>query len=280
MELLNQAVARWVAFWEFVDAKFDGVAGVALRYLFFIAMSITIVASFVAKDAPAFQEPALARIFFWHFPCSLISSWLLGQGAWYSFRFIRSKELRWDVKAISALELGMIFSVLTMVTGIIFSKSEWGAYWQWDPRQSSYLLVLLMYGGYFILRAAFADRERSAANSAGYALAAVMPALFLTFIFPRLPQIDAVSLHPTKTVLQGLVAGDYAKVLPATITLITLLSMWLFRLRVRAGLLELKTYECFGLETYRGDTAAPRVVRPVRLPSDDGEQTASGDGPN
>lgn len=249
-----------------------------LRVLFALAMAFTIVWSFEVPESPAFQQPELARIFFWHFPCPIIASVLLAIGAYQSWRYLRTGALIWDVRASTSLELGMVFCILTMATGILFSKVQWGAWWQNDPRQTSFLLVLMLYAAYFVLRAAFQDRARKASYAGGYALATILPAMFLIFVFPRLPQIEAASFHPSQTIWQGQVHGSYAQVIIATLTLTTILTVWLYRLRIRAGELELKSYESIGLETGGGRTATARVVRPVPVPSGSGVQAAEGGG--
>ncbi|MGH9364556.1 MAG: cytochrome c biogenesis protein CcsA, partial [Thermoanaerobaculia bacterium] len=80
----------------------------------------------------------------------------------------------------------------TLVTGSIFSRIMWGAYWNWDPRQSSYLLLVFLYGAYLFLRAAVDDPERRARIASAYALFAAILMPFLVFVAPRITR----SLHP------------------------------------------------------------------------------------
>ena len=81
----------------------------------------------------------------------------------------------------------------------------WGAYWNWDPRESSFLLLLFLYAAYLFLRAAIEDPERRARLSAAYALFAAVLMPFLVFVAPRVTQ----SLHP-QTVInpQGKILMD------------------------------------------------------------------------
>lgn len=237
-------------------------------------MGAVIVWSFLVPDAPLFQHPAAARIFFWHFPCPMMLTAFMFLGCYFSLRhFVRIQPLfapeedaiereKWDLRAAAALELGFIFAVLTMISGMLFSLVSWGALWQADPRQTSFLLALLIYGAYFALRSAFRDSERRAANSAAYMLAAALPLTFLIFVFPRLPQIEAASFHPTDTIMSGNIKGQYAYVIIALLTLVSILSCWLYRIRVRVGLLELKRN--YGkLEADRWSSGPPVMVRPV-----------------
>lgn len=250
----------------------------ALRALFALLMGVVTVWSFQVPDAVGFQRPELARIFFWHFPCPLLLTGLLFVGSYFSFRHLvrvqgfrvesetdnRERQL-WDIRAVAALELGFVFCVLTMITGILFSLVQWGVWWQWDPRQTSFLLAMLVYGAYFALRTAFTDPEKRAANSAAYMLAAVLPLIFLIFVYPRLPQVEQASFHPTQSIMKGQIKGAYAQVVSAVIILTTILSVWLYRLRVRAGTLELLAEDYGQLETHGGHPAPTGVVRPVSL---------------
>lgn len=235
-----------------------------MRYLFAFAVAAVTVWSFLVPDAIGFQRPELARVFFWHFPCPILATLLLGVGAWFSFKFQRTKNLVWDVRSVACMELGYIFCLMTMATGIIFSKVQWDAWWQNDPRQTSFLMVLLIYAAYFGLRGALQDDIKRASNSGIYALSALLPMLFLTFVFPRLPGVE--SFHPNESIMKGQIKGQYAYVVIAVMALMGWLSVWMYRLRVRAGVLELKVEEMQnGLETGSGDSAGSTVVRPVRV---------------
>lgn len=235
-----------------------------MRYLFALAVAAVTIWSFMVPDAEGFQRPELARIFFWHFPCPILATILLVLGGWFSFKFQRTRDLRWDVRSVASMELGYLFCLLTMATGIIFSKVQWGAWWQNDPRQTSFLMVLLIYAAYFGLRGAINEPHRRATSSGIYALAALLPTLFLTFVFPRLPQIE--SFHPSESIMKGNIKGQYAYVVIAVMVLVAWLTVWTYRLRVKSGLLELKSEENIsGLETSGGDPAGASVVRPVRV---------------
>jgi heme exporter protein C len=250
------------------------------RPVFALLVGVVSVWSFLVPDAPTFQRPELARIFFWHFPCPMMLTGLLFVGVYFSLRrFLRvslkgvqpeadrTERGKWDVRAEAALELGFLFAILTMATGILFSLVQWGAWWQWDPRQTSFLIALLIYGAYFALRASFNDPQKRGDNAAAYMLAAFLPLVFLIFVYPRLPQVQQVSFHPTDSIMGGQIKGSYAQVISAMMVVTTILSVWLYRLRVRAGLLELRVIENGYLETRRGDSASAPVVRPVRLSS-------------
>lgn len=264
------------------------------RWLLLVLMGGAVVWSFLVPDAAGFQKPSLARIVFFHLPPAFLATGFLFTGAWFSFRYLRSKEPEWDMRAVACIEVGFLMACLTMASGILFSKVQWLAWWNWDPRQTSFLMVLLLFSAYFLLRMAFPDREKRAGSAAAYAVASVLPAVFLIFVFPRLPHVVNNSLHPNETIPDTITGGpaarpqvdvvedpnnppppakpetrgfdrNYTMVLFAVGGLLLATTIWTYRLRVRAGLLELEADLLNeGLDD-RGDTAATGVVRPISL---------------
>lgn len=236
--------------------------------LYGVAFSLVTVWSFMVPDAKGFANPAFARVFFWHFPCPIHAFMLMVLGCWFSYKVLTTPDdPRWDVRSEAAHELAMVFIALTLATGILFSKLQWGAWWQRDPRQESYLLVSLIYAAYFVLRTAFTDRNKKAVFSAGYALFAFIPAQFLTFVFPRLAQIETQSFHPTDSVMKGKIVGQYLYVVLSVMGLVAVLAYRAYQVRVRAGLLEYEAENQDGrVEISSGDSARVAVVRPLSVP--------------
>jgi len=118
------------------------------------------------------------------------------------------------------------------VTGAIFAKIMWGAYWNWDPRQTSITFLLLIYAAYFALRAAVQDPERRATLSAVYAILAFVTVPFLVFIVPRIYW----SLHPDTIInARGVNEFDsrHTQVLMSSLAAFTGLFFWLYWLESR-----------------------------------------------
>ena len=235
---------------------------------FALVVGAITVMSFVAPDLPMFQRPELARIFFWHFPCPILATFLLVGGAYMSLQYLRTNDLKWDIRALAMQELAYVFCLLTMATGILFSKAQWGAWWQNDPRQTSFLLVLMLYFAYFAYRASTNDAIRRASNSAGLCLAAFIPAMFLIYVFPRLDAIQ--SFHPTDSVMKGKIVGWYAYVTLAIFALVTTMTVVMYRMRVSTAELLRKLEDSNGsMENHGGDPTPTGVVRPISVPSED-----------
>ena len=69
------------------------------------------------------------------------------------------KRPRWDRLAASSVEIGVLFSAIGLVTGMIWGNAVWGVAWDWgDPRMASSAVMFFVYLGYLALRAAVDDR--------------------------------------------------------------------------------------------------------------------------
>ena len=155
-------------------------------------MAVIIWASFLwARPAQNFVGES-SRIVFYHVPMAWVATVAFLLAAWHSAVWLRKRNLESDDAAAAAARLGFLFCVLATVTGSIFAKVMWNSYWNWDPRETSIALLLLVYGAYLGLRGAIEDPERRATLSAAYALVAFATVPFLMFAVPRM----YASLHP------------------------------------------------------------------------------------
>jgi heme exporter protein C len=133
-----------------------------------------------------------ARNLYFHVPMSWVAMLAYIVAMVFGFRYLKSRSLTDDIASSSAAALGTLFTLLATITGAIWAKFNWGSFWNWDPRQTSIFILLLMYGAYFALRGAIDNDERRARLSAVYVIFAVVPAVFLMFIMPRIME----GLHP------------------------------------------------------------------------------------
>lgn len=134
----------------------------------------------------------LVRIAFLHIPLAWVSVIAFLLAAIRAVQYLRSRDLAYDLQGAAAAELGLIFCILATASGAVFAKLTWGAYWNWDPRQTTIFILLLIYGAYLALRSSIADEEQRARISAVYALLSFVTVPFLVFIIPRF----YFSLHP------------------------------------------------------------------------------------
>ena len=122
------------------------------------------------------------RIFYIHVPVALTAYACFGWGAWKALRLLWTRDQRYDLESYTAIHIGTIFGILTLVTGSIWAKISWGVWWSWSERQLVLFLVLfLFYSAYFMLRYSVEPGPRRANMSAVYALFGVVliPVSFL-----------------------------------------------------------------------------------------------------
>ncbi len=125
--------------------------------------------------APAdYQQGESYRIMFVHVPAAWMSMFvymlLAGAGA---------VGLVWNIKladmmATASAPIGASFTFLALVTGSLWGKPMWGAWWVWDARLTSELLLFFLYVGFMALQAAIDDPRRSARAGAVLALVGVV----------------------------------------------------------------------------------------------------------
>jgi heme exporter protein C len=176
-----------------------------LKLLLLPFMGAVVAAAFLWPEPAKGFLGESSRIVFFHVPCAWTAALAFLVAAGYSVAWLVKRQPHFDEVAEAAVRLGLLFSVLTLVTGSLFAKIMWGSYWNWDPRESSYLLLVFLYGAYLFLRAAIDEPERRARIGAAYALFAAVLMPFLVFVAPRITQ----SLHP-QTVInpQGKILMD------------------------------------------------------------------------
>jgi len=132
-----------------------------------------------------------SRLLYLHVPLALVSVSAFLVAGIYSILYLHDRSNIYAVKFHTSARIGFLFTIITTATGSVWAKLAWGLWWNWDPRETSIIFLLLVYVAYFALRTSLADRssERLCAAYLIFA-AAVMP--FFIFAFPRFYP----SLHP------------------------------------------------------------------------------------
>lgn len=165
---------------------------------------------FVVPPAKGMGEAV--RIVFFHVPMAWLAVVAFVMNAYWGAMYLKSKNMRKDYLSGKSAQLGMGFVLLACVSGAVFSKLTWGAYWNWDPRQTTILVLILIYGAYLTLRSAINDEQKKARITAVYSLFSCLTVPFLVFIIPRL----YFSLHPSP-LINGSGSVDMEPVMLATL---------------------------------------------------------------
>jgi heme exporter protein C len=121
------------------------------------------------KNAPG--DPANFKIFYFHLPIAISAYLAFAVVFISSVLYLRGKQQKWDITALSAAEVGVIFAFLTLASGSIWAKSAWGAYWvTWDVRLNTSLVLFLIYLAYLMIRQAVEEPEKRARLSAVFGI--------------------------------------------------------------------------------------------------------------
>ena len=118
------------------------------------------------------DQGIIQKIFYFHVAIAIGSLLAFAVACIYGIRYLRSRDEHLDEISSTAVGIGIGFSVLVVITGSIWAKASWGTWWVWtDPRLVTFVVVLLLYAAYFVLRSS-AEGERRMRYSAIYSIAA------------------------------------------------------------------------------------------------------------
>jgi heme exporter protein C len=153
--------------WSIVVAAI-AVIGVAIRAIWFTPIE--------ARQGPA------QKIFYVHPPSAFVGMYLgFGLMAIASGVYLWLHDERADLLAESSGEVGLAFLTVALVTGPIWGKTVWGAWWTWDARLTSTLFLWFLVAGYLVLRGAIDEAALRARYSAVLALLSVPLIFFIHF---------------------------------------------------------------------------------------------------
>jgi heme exporter protein C len=125
------------------------------------------------------------KIFYFHVPVAEASFLILLIAAFFSGRFLFTKKASDDTKARVAMETALIFVILTMITGVLWTRASWGVWWEWEPRLTTYFIMMLMMIAYFVLRSSIEEEERRATYAAVFGILAAINAP-ISFMITRI----------------------------------------------------------------------------------------------
>jgi len=124
---------------------------------------------------------------------------VFGVAAFFAIRFLMTRRKEYDTKSRIAMEVTLLFVILTMITGDLWTKASWGVWWQWEPRLTTYFIMTLLVIAYFVLRNSVEDEERRAVYAAVFCIIAFIDAP-ISFMITRLIPSD----HPVVFTQSGL----------------------------------------------------------------------------
>lgn len=188
------------------------------------------------------------KIFYLHVPLGIIGLIGFVIGGWHGLRYLRTGDGSHDLKSYVYIHQSQIIAVIVLITGGIWGRTAWGAWWRWDePFLVSFLFLFLIYSTYQVLRFSIDDPQRQARAASAFAVAAgaFVPVNFTVvrmaneYLHPRTLNNAANGGLPEPVLLTFLVCFVAIAVLYATLVRYELLQKsTTFRLRAlerRAG---------------------------------------------
>ena len=187
---------------------------------------------------PDYQQGDSVRMMYVHVPSAWMSMMIYTVMAAASAAFLIWRHVLADVVARASAPLGAGFTLVTLITGSLWGKPMWGAWWVWDARLTSVLVLFFLYIGYIALSDAYAHQERGRKICAILALVG-----FVNIPVIRFSVQWWNTLHqPASLIREGGVAihGSMLTPLLAMGIGFSLFYVWLLLIRVKTALLEQK----------------------------------------
>ncbi len=158
-----------------------------LNILALVAMLVAAYMALIQAPPATNIAPEIApaqRIIYFHVPSAWISMVAFGVTFFASILYLWRSNVKWDIWARSSAEIGIVFTVAAIISGSIWAKPAWNTWWTWDPRLTTYTIVLLLFIAYFMLRGAIDEPSRRARIAAVYGIFAFL-SVPLTFMSIR-----------------------------------------------------------------------------------------------
>jgi heme exporter protein C len=208
---------------------------VGIAAIFFWVPTANCLVPGVADGQPCFdaRPDYIQHIFYMHVPIAYVAYLAFGVVLVGSIAYLKTGRRRWDILAHASAEIGVLFTGLCLLTGMLWGRPRWGTFWTWDETLTLTFVLFLIYVGYLLFRGLAADPTRGARIAAVIGIFGFVdvPLVHFSMVWWR-------TLHPAEVVINP--AGPQ---LPASelITMLFLLVVYtglyvaLMLLRTRLG---------------------------------------------
>ena len=131
------------------------------------------------------------RVFYFHVATAWVGMLGFMAAGVAGIGYLRSGDRKWDIASLAAVEISLIFFLITIIMGSVWARPSWGTWWTWDPRLTTAAIVELVYAAYLLLRQGIEDPDRRARFGAVYTLLGFI-SVPITFISIRMLR----TIHP------------------------------------------------------------------------------------
>lgn len=131
------------------------------------------------------------KVFYFHVATGWVGMLSFFAAAIAGVAYLITKKSVWDLVGLAAIEIGIVFMLINIVTGSIWARPIWNTWWTWDPRLTTATIMELIYAAYLMLRQGIDDPEKRARFGAVYAIIGFL-SVPLTFFSIRIFR----TIHP------------------------------------------------------------------------------------
>ena len=212
------------------------------RFYIIMIIAVNIVASYSAFVLSPTEKTMgdLIRIFYVHTPAAWVCYLSLGISLVGSIAFLAKRKPQYDRIAEASAVLGLVYGAIALVTGSIWANATWGAYWNWDPRETTTLILWIAYMGYLSLKLSIGQSEKKATIGAVYNVLAfsTLPLSYLSIqlwhsLHPQV--ITATQIAITTPMIETLVMNLLASSLVFAYILREMITLRGLEARARGG---------------------------------------------
>jgi heme exporter protein C len=165
-----------------------------LKVLNWISLLLLAIATYLTIDWAPMERTmgAVQRVFYFHVATGWVGMIGFLLAVFSGIMYLRSSDMKWDIIGLAGIEIGLVFSLVNIVTGAIWARPIWNTWWTWDPRLVTAAIMELVYIAYVMLRQGIEEPERRARFGAIYAIVGFV-SVPLSFLSIRIWR----TIHPT-----------------------------------------------------------------------------------
>ena len=181
---------------------------------------------------PDYKQMETVKIIFIHVPAAFLAINIYLMMTITSLIWLVRRHYVSALAAKSAAIIGLTMTIVTIITGSLWGSSTWGTYWVWDPRLTSFAILLCFYIGYILLWQAIGSIEKAANITSLFCIIgsvfALLSRYIVFFIDQGLHQGPTLSLDQEKNI-------DNSYYFPLILTLIGFSSLFIYLVLVRTS---------------------------------------------
>jgi len=202
------------------------------KYLSILLIYNALIAGLLV-DIPQTYIHETIRNLFYHVGMWFALAFSLTISLVFSLKYLRTFNIKNDIIASEAANVGLLFGIIGILTGMVWAKFTWGDFWVNDPKLNGAIVGILAYLAYILLRKSIDELHKKAKLAAVYNIFAYVILIIFIMILPKL---SGESIHPgsdTSAVMPSSIAPNMRLIFYLSVTGWILLALWIINLRVR-----------------------------------------------